>query len=213
MRDKSSTCSSSSTAVSYFFVSQSNQPSSTLLSAPIALKLLEDRRSSRANVLSDERISSPVSRINAKVFGSSAMSFERIPPSAALDANHGQDVIAELCCCTHRNVLFLTVCVVIKPERKNARPIVCPARRASLSRRPAMSNASDVLVERLLAWGVDTIFGLPGDGINGVFEALRTHKDQIRFIHVRHEEAAAFMACAYAKVTGRIWGCIATSRA
>src|ERR1700761_6355657 len=74
-----------------------------------------------------------------------------------------------------------------------------------------MSNASDVLVERLLAWGVDTIFGLPGDGINGVFEALRTHKDQIRFIHVRHEEAAAFMACAYEKLTGRVGVCIATS--
>src|ERR1700684_849124 len=72
-------------------------------------------------------------------------------------------------------------------------------------------NASDVLVERLLAWGVDTIFGLPGDGINGVFEALRKQKDKIRFIHVRHEEAAAFMACAYAKFTGRLGVCIATS--
>src|ERR1700759_1278347 len=74
-----------------------------------------------------------------------------------------------------------------------------------------MMNASDVLVERLLAWGVDTIFGLPGDGINGVFEALRKQKDKIRFIHVRHEEAAAFMACAYAKFTGRLGVCIATS--
>lgn len=41
-----------------------------------------------------------------------------------------------------------------------------------------MMNASDVLVERLLAWGVDTIFGLPGDGINGVFEALRNEKER-----------------------------------
>jgi pyruvate dehydrogenase (quinone) len=72
-------------------------------------------------------------------------------------------------------------------------------------------NASDVLVERLIEWGVNTIFGLPGDGINGVFEALRKHKDDIRFIHVRHEEAAAFMACAYAKFTGRLGVCIATS--
>jgi pyruvate dehydrogenase (quinone) len=72
-------------------------------------------------------------------------------------------------------------------------------------------DASDVLVERLLAWGVDTIFGLPGDGINGVFEALRKRKEKIRFIHVRHEEAAAFMACAYAKFTGRLGVCIATS--
>ena len=74
-----------------------------------------------------------------------------------------------------------------------------------------MMDASDMLVERLLAWGVDTIFGLPGDGINGVFEALRKQKDRIRFIHVRHEEAAAFMACAYAKFTGRLGVCIATS--
>lgn len=74
-----------------------------------------------------------------------------------------------------------------------------------------MANASDILVERLLAWGVDTIFGLPGDGINGVFEALRTRQDNIRFIHVRHEESAAFMACAYAKFTGRLGVCIATS--
>jgi pyruvate dehydrogenase (quinone) len=72
-------------------------------------------------------------------------------------------------------------------------------------------DASDVLVERLLAWGVDTIFGLPGDGINGVFEALRKQKDRIRFIHVRHEESAAFMACAYAKFTGRLGVCVATS--
>jgi len=72
-------------------------------------------------------------------------------------------------------------------------------------------DASDVLVERLIAWGVDTVFGLPGDGINGVFEALRKQKDKIRFIHVRHEESAAFMACAYAKFTGRLGVCVATS--
>lgn len=72
-------------------------------------------------------------------------------------------------------------------------------------------NASDVLIERLLAWGVDTVFGLPGDGINGVFEALRKQQDRIRFIHVRHEESAAFMACAYAKFTGRLGVCVATS--
>ena len=72
-------------------------------------------------------------------------------------------------------------------------------------------NASDVLVERLVEWGVDTIFGLPGDGINGVFEALRKRQKEIRFIHVRHEESAAFMACAYSKFTGRLGVCIATS--
>ncbi len=72
-------------------------------------------------------------------------------------------------------------------------------------------NASDVLIETLIDWGVDTIFGLPGDGINGVMESLRTHKDKIRFVQVRHEEGAAFMACAYAKFTGRLGVCLATS--
>jgi pyruvate dehydrogenase (quinone) len=72
-------------------------------------------------------------------------------------------------------------------------------------------NASDVLIETLLDWGVEVIFGLPGDGINGIMEALRVRQDKIRFIQVRHEEAAAFMACSYAKVTGRLGVCLATS--
>src|SRR5438105_6705228 len=72
-------------------------------------------------------------------------------------------------------------------------------------------NTSDILIERLLDWGVDTIFGYPGDGVNGIFEALRTRADEIRFIQVRHEEAAAFAACGYAKYTGRLGVCLATS--
>src|SRR5919205_3021722 len=72
-------------------------------------------------------------------------------------------------------------------------------------------TVADLLVERLVAWDVDTIFGFPGDGINGVFEALRTHADQLRFIQVRHEEAAAFAACGYAKFSGRLGVCLATS--
>jgi pyruvate dehydrogenase (quinone) len=72
-------------------------------------------------------------------------------------------------------------------------------------------TASDALVEALLEWKVDTVFGLPGDGINGIIEALRKRKDRIRFIQVRHEEAAAFMACGYAKYTGRLGVCLATS--
>ena len=55
----------------------------------------------------------------------------------------------------------------------------------------ASPTAGDVLVETLMDWGVDTIFGIPGDGINGIMEALRISKDQVRFIQVRHEEAAA----------------------
>jgi len=75
----------------------------------------------------------------------------------------------------------------------------------------ATPTASDVLVETLIKWKVDTVFGLPGDGINGIIEALRLRKDKIRFVQVRHEEAAAFNACAYAKWTGRLGVCIATS--
>jgi pyruvate dehydrogenase (quinone)/pyruvate oxidase len=74
-----------------------------------------------------------------------------------------------------------------------------------------MMTAGDILIERLIDWGVEVIFGLPGDGINGIMEALRTHQEKIRFIQVRHEESAAFMACAYAKFTGRLGVCLATS--
>jgi pyruvate dehydrogenase (quinone) len=72
-------------------------------------------------------------------------------------------------------------------------------------------TAADVLIETIADWGVDVIFGLPGDGINGIMEALRKARDRIRFVHVRHEEAAAFMACAYAKFTGKLGVCLATS--
>lgn len=75
----------------------------------------------------------------------------------------------------------------------------------------ARLDAADELVSTLRQWGVDTVFGLPGDGINGIIEAFRQCKDKIRFIQVRHEESAAFMACAYAKYTGRLGVCIATS--
>ncbi|MCA1843967.1 MAG: pyruvate oxidase, partial [Actinobacteria bacterium] len=71
--------------------------------------------------------------------------------------------------------------------------------------------ASELLIERLLDWGVDTIFGLPGDGINGIMEGIRRHQDRMRFVLVHHEEAAAFMATGYAKSTGRLGVCLATS--
>src|SRR5919201_1032393 len=72
-------------------------------------------------------------------------------------------------------------------------------------------RTADLLIERLIDWGVDTIFGLPGDGVNGIFEALRTHQDKLKFVQVRHEEAAAFAAVGYAKYTGRLGVCLATS--
>ena len=72
-------------------------------------------------------------------------------------------------------------------------------------------TTADVLFDRLVSWGVDVIFGLPGDGINGFMEGLRKLRERIRFVQVRHEEGAAFMACGYAKFTGRLGVCIATS--
>ena len=75
----------------------------------------------------------------------------------------------------------------------------------------ARQTASDMLLETLLDWGVQVIFGLPGDGINGIMEAVRKRKDKVRFIQVRHEESAAFMACGYAKFTGKLGVCLATS--
>ena len=72
-------------------------------------------------------------------------------------------------------------------------------------------TASDYLVQRLYDWGIRRVFGYPGDGINGVMGALNRAEGKIQFIQVRHEEMAAFMACAHAKFTGEVGVCIATS--
>jgi pyruvate dehydrogenase (quinone) len=72
-------------------------------------------------------------------------------------------------------------------------------------------NASDFLWERLHEWGVRTVYGYPGDGINGILGGLQRSKREFRFVQVRHEEMAAFMACAHAKFTGELGVCLATS--
>ena len=76
-----------------------------------------------------------------------------------------------------------------------------------------MPTTADIVIDTLIDWGVDTIFGLPGDGINGIMEAIRKRvaDQKLRFIQVRHEESAAFMACGYGKFTGRLGCCLATS--
>src|ERR671923_1073116 len=73
------------------------------------------------------------------------------------------------------------------------------------------ATAADILIDTIQDWGVDVVFGLPGDGINGIMEALRKRRESVRFVQVRHEEAAAFMACGYAKFTGKLGVCLATS--
>jgi pyruvate dehydrogenase (quinone) len=74
-----------------------------------------------------------------------------------------------------------------------------------------MATVSEFLVERLIAWGVRRVYGYPGDGINGVISAIGAHDDAIEFVQVRHEEQAAFMACAHAKFTGELGVCLGTS--
>lgn len=69
----------------------------------------------------------------------------------------------------------------------------------------------ETLARRLVDWGVDTVFGLPGDGVNGLMEGFRRQRERLRFVLVQHEEAAAFMAAGYAKGTGRLGVCLATS--
>jgi pyruvate dehydrogenase (quinone) len=74
-----------------------------------------------------------------------------------------------------------------------------------------MATVSDFLLERLYDWGVRRIYGYPGDGINGIMGALARVEERIQFIQTRHEELAAFMACAHAKFTGEVGVCLATS--
>ncbi len=72
-------------------------------------------------------------------------------------------------------------------------------------------TVGDYLVKRLHAWGVRRVYGYPGDGINGLMAAMRRHADDVKFIQVRHEEMAAFMACGHAKFSGEVGVCMATS--
>jgi pyruvate dehydrogenase (quinone) len=74
-----------------------------------------------------------------------------------------------------------------------------------------MTTTSDYLVQRLYDWGVRRVYGFPGDGINGVMGALSREKEKVAFVQARHEEEAAFMACAHAKFTGEVGICISTS--
>src|SRR5579871_410705 len=72
-------------------------------------------------------------------------------------------------------------------------------------------TVGDYIVKRLEDWNIHRIFGYPGDGINGILGGLERAKDKLDFVQVRHEEMAAFMACAHAKFTGEVGVCMATS--
>jgi pyruvate dehydrogenase (quinone) len=76
---------------------------------------------------------------------------------------------------------------------------------------PMAASVSEYLLQRLSDWGVKRIYGYPGDGINGIMGAMDKAQDKLEFVQVRHEEMAAFMACAHAKFTGEVGVCLATS--
>jgi hypothetical protein len=87
-----------------------------------------------------------------------------------------------------------------QPAATEPRPLGSGLRRSKILYQAPAPN----IIDTIHKWGVNVVFGLPGDGINGIMEALRKRKDEIRFVQVRHEEAAAFMACGYAKYTGKL---------
>ena len=72
-------------------------------------------------------------------------------------------------------------------------------------------TVADFLIQRLNEWGIHRLYGYPGDGINGIMGALERANGNMKFVQVRHEEMAAFMACAHAKFTGQVGVCMATS--
>ena len=79
---------------------------------------------------------------------------------------------------------------------------------------PSLSNdlnTFDILIETLIDWGASHVFGIVGDGINSIIEALRKRQDRVQYIGVRHEEAAAFMAAGFAKHSGRLGVCVGTT--
>jgi thiamine pyrophosphate-dependent enzyme len=82
----------------------------------------------------------------------------------------------------------------LSPRRKQRRGLRHRTEQDQEGELSMAKTAADVMIEGLIDWGVDTVFGIPGDGINGIMESLRTHQKQVRFIQTRHEEAVAFMA-------------------
>jgi Thiamine pyrophosphate enzyme, N-terminal TPP binding domain len=97
--------------------------------------------------------------------------------------------------------------VIVQHTRRDSRQ----SENSLLSTMNAAGNVSDFLVKRLAQWGVQRIYGFPGDGINGIMGALNRAGDAMRFVQTRHEEMAAFMACAHSKFTGEVGVCLATS--
>jgi hypothetical protein len=102
---------------------------------------------------------------------------------------------------------FLDLAISDNPETRiaKANPSATVIWTKSRGELAMAKTVADLVIERLIGWGVKTIFSLPGDGINGMFEALRTHREKLKYVQVRHEEAAAFAACGYGRMHGDLW--------
>ncbi len=109
-----------------------------------------------------------------------------------------------------RNFLHAITVATLAASNGHSEPLAEVSAQASSSGSEDATTA-DIIVENLIDWDVSHVFGIVGDGINPIIDALRRRQDRIRFIGVRHEEAAAFMACGWAKHTGRLGVCLATT--
>ena len=110
-----------------------------------------------------------------------------------------------------RGLTCATCAKSTSPARRRSSAANVPSRGARGHRRRWRTRSPTSCSTRLHEWGVRRIFGYPGDGINGIMGALDRARDRIEFVQVRHEEMAAFMACAHAKFTGEVGVCLATS--
>ena len=109
-----------------------------------------------------------------------------------------------------RNFLQVIAAATLAPGNVHSEPADDTSAQGSGSAGEDATTAA-IMVEKLIDWDVSHVFGMVGDGINPIIDALRRRQDRIRFIGVRHEEAAAFMACGWAKHTGRLGVCLATT--
>src|ERR1700753_700133 len=108
-----------------------------------------------------------------------------------------------------------TSAAVLRATRQPGHAAAAAESPSAISPQPAPSFWNDertayILIETLIAWGATHAFGIVGDGINSIIEALRKRRDRIQYIGVRHEEAAAFMASGLAKHTGGLGVCVGT---
>ena len=137
----------------------------------------------------------------------------KLPSENDRSARYGDSSRREFLGRTIRGGALLAATTVLGSELRPAEN-QAESQTNDLSRNPfpeAGATTADLLVEKLVEWGVSVVFGLPGDKIARIMDALRRQQDKVRFVLVRHEEGAAFMASGYAKFTGKLGVCISTA--